>query len=355
MTTRLSVQLRPVPDVVRIPGRFAVRPRFPPPGIPGAQEELDDADVDQLFYRDRQIDLREVVRGSRTWLSRVKPLAPRAARGLRRPRLDPPGGDCGCAVHETDGRLDKLNPRRKTRDRCRIQNEDTLIPQGQTPGPRHPGRPPFPSPNCGTPELLRQSLPSGVRVIPGCSASIRRAESMRGEAFLKIVIDAMGVISAPGSRSRAPSRPLGLRSRGSPGRVESRSKGVRTASITAGPRVTFIDVPGADRHGGGVPALRNRDVLDPGRRPARQGAGRDVLSSAWGKRPPSSRSAGRSWGVRASTSPPCRASCRSSPAADTFSRRRGQRERPPRTCSGSPSWAAFSWNRSSARLSRPWP
>jgi uncharacterized protein len=82
---------------------------FLPQECQGPKEELDEGDVDQLFYRDRQIDLREVALEQLNLTFPAKPLCSESCQGIcavcgriRR------GGDCGCAVHETDGRLDAL-------------------------------------------------------------------------------------------------------------------------------------------------------------------------------------------------------------------------------------------------------
>jgi len=73
------------------------------------KESLEDEDIDQLFYRDPQIDLREVVLEQLNLTFPFKPLCSENCEGIcavcGRVRR---GGDCGCAVHETDGRLDAL-------------------------------------------------------------------------------------------------------------------------------------------------------------------------------------------------------------------------------------------------------
>jgi uncharacterized protein len=74
-----------------------------------AKDELEPADVDQLFYRDRQIDLREVVLEQINLTFPYRLLCAEGCEGIcavcGKIRRD---GDCGCAVHETDGRLEKL-------------------------------------------------------------------------------------------------------------------------------------------------------------------------------------------------------------------------------------------------------
>jgi uncharacterized protein len=95
------------------PFEFPVDARFDlvflPQEYQGLKEELNEGDVDQLFYRDHQIDLREVVLEQLNLTFPAKPLCSESCEGIcavcgkiRR------GGDCGCAVHETDRRLDAL-------------------------------------------------------------------------------------------------------------------------------------------------------------------------------------------------------------------------------------------------------
>ncbi len=73
------------------------------------KESLEEGDADQLFYRDRRIDLREVVLEQLNLTFPFKPLCSESCEGIcavcGRVRR---GGDCGCAVHETDGRLEAL-------------------------------------------------------------------------------------------------------------------------------------------------------------------------------------------------------------------------------------------------------
>jgi len=75
----------------------------------GAKDELAEEDLDQLFYRDRRINLREVILEQINLTFPVKPLCSDSCQGIcavcGRIRRD---GDCGCSVQETDGRLEKL-------------------------------------------------------------------------------------------------------------------------------------------------------------------------------------------------------------------------------------------------------
>lgn len=95
------------------PFDFPVDARFDLVFLPQEYQEtkdsLDDGDVDQLFYRDRRIDLREVVLEQLNLTFPAKPLCSESCEGIcavcGKIRRD---GDCGCAVHETDGRLDAL-------------------------------------------------------------------------------------------------------------------------------------------------------------------------------------------------------------------------------------------------------
>ena len=95
------------------PFEFPVDSRFDlvflPQEYQGLKEALDEGDADQLFYRDRQIDLRAIILEQLNLTFPAKPLCSESCEGIcavcgriRR------GGDCGCAVHETDGRLDAL-------------------------------------------------------------------------------------------------------------------------------------------------------------------------------------------------------------------------------------------------------
>jgi uncharacterized protein len=95
------------------PFEFPVDSRFDVVFLPqeyqDLKEALDEGDADRLFYRDRRIDLREVVLEQLNLTFPTKPLCDESCEGIcavcGRVRRD---GDCGCAVHETDGRLAAL-------------------------------------------------------------------------------------------------------------------------------------------------------------------------------------------------------------------------------------------------------
>lgn len=92
---------------------FSVDSRFDLVFLPQEYQELkealDEGDVDQLFYRERRIDLREVVLEQLNLTFPAKPLCSESCEGIcavcGKIRRD---GDCGCSVHETDGRLEAL-------------------------------------------------------------------------------------------------------------------------------------------------------------------------------------------------------------------------------------------------------
>jgi len=73
------------------------------------KDELDNEDIDQLFYQNRQIDVREVILEQLNLTFPVKPLCAEDCEGIcavcGKIRRD---GNCGCQVKETDERLDKL-------------------------------------------------------------------------------------------------------------------------------------------------------------------------------------------------------------------------------------------------------
>jgi uncharacterized protein len=82
---------------------------FLPEELHELQDELDDEDLDQLFYKDRQIDLREVILEQLNLTFPAKPLCAEGCEGIcavcgrirRR-------GECGCQGKEAEGRLDQL-------------------------------------------------------------------------------------------------------------------------------------------------------------------------------------------------------------------------------------------------------
>jgi uncharacterized protein len=109
VTTRLNIAC----SRCLAPFEFPVDARFDlvflPQEFQELKEALDEGDVDQLFYQDRRIDLREVVLEQLNLTFPAKPLCSESCEGIcaicGKIRRD---GDCGCAVHETDGRLDAL-------------------------------------------------------------------------------------------------------------------------------------------------------------------------------------------------------------------------------------------------------
>jgi uncharacterized protein len=80
------------------------------------KEELDDSEIDRLFYKSRQIDVREVVLEQLNLTFPAKPLCSPDCEGIcavcGKVRRD---GDCGCEVKETDARLEKLRSLKKDR------------------------------------------------------------------------------------------------------------------------------------------------------------------------------------------------------------------------------------------------
>jgi uncharacterized protein len=109
VTTRLSCTCSRCLTAFEFPVDSRFDLVFVPQEYQEFKEELDDADVDQLFYRDRQIDLREVVLEQLNLAFPAKPLCSEGCEGIcavcGRIRRD---GGCGCAVHEADGRFEQL-------------------------------------------------------------------------------------------------------------------------------------------------------------------------------------------------------------------------------------------------------
>lgn len=73
------------------------------------KEELDDEEIDRLFYQNRQIDIREVILEQLNLTFPVKPLCSESCEGIcavcgqiRR------NGNCGCMVMESEPRGEKL-------------------------------------------------------------------------------------------------------------------------------------------------------------------------------------------------------------------------------------------------------
>ena len=125
-----DVSVRRIGDDVRIQGRvmtclsfvcsrcltpfeYPVNSKFDlvflPEELHELRDELDEEDLAQLFYKDRQIDLREVILEQLNLTFPAKPLCSESCEGicavcgrLRR------HGECGCQVKEAEGRLDQL-------------------------------------------------------------------------------------------------------------------------------------------------------------------------------------------------------------------------------------------------------
>jgi uncharacterized protein len=125
-----DVSLRSIGEEVRVKGRistclsfvcsrcvtpfeYTVDSRFDlvflPEEIHELRDELDEEDLDQLFYKDRQIDLREVILEQLNLTFPPKPLCSDGCEGIcavcGRIRRH---GECGCQVKEAQGRLDQL-------------------------------------------------------------------------------------------------------------------------------------------------------------------------------------------------------------------------------------------------------
>lgn len=73
------------------------------------KDELDDEDIDQLFYQNHQIDVREVILEQLNLTFPAKPLCSENCEGIcavcGKIRRD---GNCGCQVKETDERLGRI-------------------------------------------------------------------------------------------------------------------------------------------------------------------------------------------------------------------------------------------------------
>jgi uncharacterized protein len=80
------------------------------------KEELDDRDLDQLFYQSRRVDVREVILEQLNLTFPPKPLCDPDCEGIctvcGKVRRD---GDCGCEVKEPDVRREKLESLKKER------------------------------------------------------------------------------------------------------------------------------------------------------------------------------------------------------------------------------------------------
>lgn len=110
---RITTRLTFVCSRCLIPFEFPVDSRFDlvylPEELHEVHDELAEEDLDQLFYADRQIDLRGVVLEQLNLTFPAKPLCSEGCEGIcavcgriRR------SGECGCQVKEAEGRLDQL-------------------------------------------------------------------------------------------------------------------------------------------------------------------------------------------------------------------------------------------------------
>ena len=116
---------------------------FLPEELHELKEELDEEDLDQLFYRDHQIDIREVVLEQLNLTFPAKPLCSESCEGIC--------AVCGRIRRGQPLRLHGPRARRAARgaqnlyERQEINAESktkTLpFPERQTPGARRPGRP----------------------------------------------------------------------------------------------------------------------------------------------------------------------------------------------------------------------
>ncbi len=95
------------------PFEFPVDSRFDlvylPEDVHGLKEELDDEDMDTLFFQGHELDLREVILEQLNLTFPPKPLCSPACEGIcavcGKVRKD---GECGCQVKDLDPRLDQL-------------------------------------------------------------------------------------------------------------------------------------------------------------------------------------------------------------------------------------------------------
>jgi len=109
VTTRLSF----VCGRCLTPFEFPVDARFDlvylPEDVHALKDELDDEDMDTLFFQGRQIDLRDVVLEQLNLTFPPKPLCSLSCEGIcavcGKVRKE---GECGCQVKDMDPRLDQL-------------------------------------------------------------------------------------------------------------------------------------------------------------------------------------------------------------------------------------------------------
>ncbi len=109
VTTRLSVTCSRCAQAFEFPVDSRFDLVFLPQEYQELKESLDEGDVDQLFYRDHQIDLREVVLEQLNLTFPAKPLCAESCEGIcavcGQVRRE---GACGCSAAESDSRLDAL-------------------------------------------------------------------------------------------------------------------------------------------------------------------------------------------------------------------------------------------------------
>jgi len=110
---RISTCLSFVCSRCLTPFEFPVDSRFDlgvlPEDVHDMKDELDEEDLDKMFYKGRHMDLREVILEQLNLTFPAKPLCSERCEGLcavcgqiRH------GGSCGCLVKEPEGRLEKL-------------------------------------------------------------------------------------------------------------------------------------------------------------------------------------------------------------------------------------------------------
>jgi uncharacterized protein len=110
---RLTARLSFICSRCLTPYEFPVNAAFDLVYLPGdldsMKEELEEEDIDTVFYHSRQIDLREIVLEQLNLTFPLKPLCSEACEGIcaicgqiRRE------GNCGCLVKEEDPRLQRL-------------------------------------------------------------------------------------------------------------------------------------------------------------------------------------------------------------------------------------------------------
>jgi uncharacterized protein len=110
---RLKTRLSFVCSRCLAPFEFPVNSKFDlvylPEDVHELKNEMDEDEVDTLYFKDREIDLREVVLEQLNLTFPAKPLCSESCEGIcavcGKVRQD---GECGCLVKEFDARLGKL-------------------------------------------------------------------------------------------------------------------------------------------------------------------------------------------------------------------------------------------------------